>query len=85
MEELRGAVLSNLQMAQALKAKLYDFHFRYGVAAHNAAQSALDLPESLAWLWRGYDPAKTSETYEQEETERAKPMYRVQVVNRDSW
>jgi enterochelin esterase family protein len=77
--------LANLQMAQALKAKLYDFHFRYGTAAHNGAQSALDLPESLAWLWRGYDPAKTSEVYEQEEAERAKPMYRVQVVNRDSW
>ena len=77
--------LSNLQMAQALKAKLYDFHFRYGTAAHNSAQSALDLPEALAWLWRGYDPDKTSEVYEQEEAERAKPLYRVQVVNRDAW
>jgi enterochelin esterase family protein len=77
--------LGNLQMAQALKARLYDFHLRYGTAAHNAAQSALELPESLAWLWRGYDPARTSEVYEQEEAERAQPMYRVQVVNRDSW
>ena len=34
---------------------------------------------------RGYDPDKTSETYEQEEAERAKPLYRVQVVNRDAW
>jgi len=24
----------------------------------------LDLPESLAWLWRDYDPAKTEQTYE---------------------
>jgi enterochelin esterase-like enzyme len=77
--------LANLQMAQALKTRLYDFHFRYGTAAHNSAQWALDLPESLAWLWRGYDPDKSSEVYEQEEAERAKPLYRVQVVNRDAW
>jgi enterochelin esterase-like enzyme len=77
--------LANLQMAQALKTRLYDFHFRYGTAAHNSAQWALDLPESLAWLWRGYDPDKASESYEQEEAERAKPLYRVQVVNRDAW
>jgi len=77
--------LANLQMAQALKTRLYDFHFRYGTAAHNSAQWALDLPESLTWLWRGYDPDRTSETYEQEESERAKPLYRVQVVNRDAW
>jgi enterochelin esterase-like enzyme len=77
--------LANLQMAQALKTRLYDFHFRYGNAAHNSAQWALDLPESLAWLWRGYDPDKTSERYEQEEAERVRPLYRVQVVNRDAW
>jgi len=77
--------LANLQMAQALKTRLYDFHFRYGTAAHNSAQWTLDLPESLAWLWRGYGPDNTSELYEQEEAERAKPLYRVQVVNRDAW
>jgi len=77
--------LANLQMAQALKTRLYDFHFRYGTAAHNSAQWALDLPESLVWLWRGYDPDKTAEIYEQEEAERVKPLYRVQVVNRDAW
>ena len=77
--------LANLQLAQALKTRLYDFHFRYGTAAHNSAQWALDLPESLAWLWRGYDPDKTSEQFEQEASERAKPLYRVAVVNRDAW
>ena len=25
---------------------------------HAIAQGALDLPESLIWLWRDYDPAK---------------------------
>ncbi|MFN8633645.1 MAG: alpha/beta hydrolase-fold protein [Chloroflexota bacterium] len=77
--------LANLQMAQALKIRGYDFHFRYGTASHNSAQWALDLPESLVWLWRGYDPDKTSETFEQEASERAKPLYRVGVTNRDAW
>jgi enterochelin esterase-like enzyme len=77
--------LANLQMAQALKTRLYDFHFRYGTAAHNSAQWALDLPESLVWLWRDYDPDKTRQEFEQEASERAKPLYRVQVVNRDAW
>ena len=77
--------LANLQMAQALKTRLYDFHFRYGLAAHTSAQWALDLPESLVWLWRDYDPEKTSQEFEQEEVERAKPLYRFQVVNRDAW
>ena len=77
--------LANLQMAQALKANGYDFHFRLGTAYHNTAQWGLDLPESMTWLWRGYDPEKTAEAYEQEAAERAKPMYRVDVVNRDAW
>ena len=77
--------LANLQMAQALKTSLYDFHFRFGTAAHNSAQWALDLPESLVWLWRDYDPNKTSQEFEQEEAERVKPLYRIGVVNRDAW
>lgn len=78
-------VLNNIQLANALKTKGYDFHFRFGVATHSYAQGAMDLPESLAWLWRGYDPEKTSETYEQEPGERAKPIFRVQIANRDAW
>jgi enterochelin esterase-like enzyme len=86
LDNLHGSwPLANLQMAQALKTRLYDFHFRYGLASHNSAQWALDLPESLVWLWRDYDPDKTSQEYEQEASERAKPLYRVQVVNRDAW
>ena len=77
--------LANLQMVQAPKIRRYDFHFRYGTAAHNSAQWALDLPESLVWLWRDYDPDKTHQEFEQEASERARPLYRVQVVNRDAW
>jgi hypothetical protein len=45
----------------------------------------MDLPESLNWLWRGYDPGRTDATFEQEAAERAKPIYRVQIANRDAW
>lgn len=77
--------LNNLMLANALKLKGYDFHFRFGIGMHAIAQGALDLPESLAWLWRDYDPAKTQQTYEMDESERAKPPFRVSVTNRDSW
>ena len=77
--------LNNIMLANSLKLKGYDFHFRFGEGMHAIAQGALDLPESLTWLWRGYDPAKTSEDYQQEETEKAKPPFRVKVANREAW
>jgi enterochelin esterase family protein len=77
--------LNNILLANSLKLKGYDFHFRYGDGMHAIAQGALDLPESLTWLWRDYDPAKTSQTYEMEESERVKPVFRVKVANRDAW
>lgn len=76
--------LANLAMAQALKTRLYDFHFRFGEGYHNMAQQGLDLPEALTWLWRGYDPARTAETFEQEASERAQPLYRVGITNRSA-
>ena len=77
--------LNNIQLANSLKLKGYDFHFRFGVSMHAIAQGAMDLPESLAWLWRDYDPAKTQQNYQMEETERAKPMFRVSITNREAW
>ena len=77
--------LQNIQLANSLKMKGYDYHFRLGTATHNSGQAALDLPESLAWLWRGYDPSKTSQVFEQDPGEKDKPMYRVKLLNRDAW
>jgi enterochelin esterase family protein len=77
--------LQNIQMANSLKMMDYDFHFRFGEAAHNSTQEAADLPESLAWLWRGYDPGKTSEAFQQDPAEKLKPLYRVKIANRDAW
>ena len=45
----------------------------------------MDLPEALTWLWRDYDPEKTSQMFEQEEAEGQKPIFRVQIANRDAW
>ncbi len=77
--------LSNIALANALKLRGYDFHFRFGTSLHAIAQGAMDLPESLAWLWREYDPAKSAQTYEMEEAERTKPVFRVSITNRDAW
>ena len=77
--------MQNIQMANSLKLMDYDFHFRFGSAAHGGAQAGLDLPESLTWLWRDYDPKKTSQEFHTEQTEKEKPLFRVSITNRDAW
>jgi enterochelin esterase-like enzyme len=77
--------MQNIQMANSLKFREYDFHFRFGTAAHGGAQAALDLPESLTWLWRDYDPKKTSEEFTMDPAEKEKPYFRVTITNRDAW
>lgn len=77
--------LQNIEMANSLKMRDYDFHFRFGEAAHNNAQSSMDLPESLTWLWRDYDPAKTSQEFTPDPNEKDQPYYRVKIVSRDAW
>ena len=80
-----GWVLPNIELANALKLNGYDFHLRFGEGLHGPAQSALDLPESLPWLWRDYDPDRTEQIFEQEASEREQPPFRVRIVNRDAW
>ncbi len=77
--------MQNIQMANSLKLREYDFHFRFGTAAHGGAQMALDLPESLAWLWRDYDPTKTAQEFTMVPAEKDKPFFRVTISNRDAW
>ena len=74
--------LQNIQMANSLKMRGYDFNFTFGGGTHHAAQAASELPECLTWLWRDYDPAKTEQIYEQSEEEKAKPLFRVRIYNR---
>jgi enterochelin esterase-like enzyme len=77
--------MQNIQMANSLKFTEYDFHFRFGTAAHGGAQGALDLPESLAWLWRDYDLTKTSQEFQMDPAEKEKPFFRVAALNREAW
>ena len=46
-------------------------------------QGGSELPESVAWIWRGYDPNKTQDTYPMDEAEKAKPVFRVHIFNRE--
>jgi len=75
--------LANLRLANALKFKEYDFHFSFGKGTHNTGQGAAEFPEEMVWLWRDYDPQKTAQTYEIEASEKAKPQFRVAIVNRE--
>ena len=74
--------LANLRMANALKLKGYDFRFSFGVGPHSAKEGGAEFPEEMTWLWRGYDPAKTEQTFAQDSEEKAKPPFRVGIVNR---
>jgi enterochelin esterase-like enzyme len=76
--------LANIRMANALKLKGYDFHFSFGKGTHNSGQGAAEFPEEMIWLWRDYNPAQTSQTYEMEPSEKSKPLFRVSIANRDA-
>ena len=84
LENANGSVpLQNIQVANSLKLQGYDFHFSFEVGGHSPMQGSSELPESLSWLWRGYDPSKTQETYAMDETEKSQPVFRVHIFNRD--
>jgi enterochelin esterase-like enzyme len=76
--------LANLRLANALKLKEYDFHFSFGKGTHNSGQGAAEFPEEMIWLWRDYDPEKTTQGYEMEAAEKTKPVFRVSITNRES-
>jgi enterochelin esterase-like enzyme len=76
--------LANLRMANALKAKEYDFHFSFGKGTHNSAHGAAEFPAEMIWLWRDHDPAKTAQTFEIDPAEKSKPVFRVTITNREA-
>jgi enterochelin esterase family protein len=75
--------LQNIMMANSLKMKEYDFHLSFGQGTHGGVQGYAELPVSMTWLWRDYDPAKTEQKYEMEPAEKAKPLFRVAIYNRE--
>ena len=74
--------LANIRMANALKLKGYDFHFSFGTGPHSAKEGGAEFAEEMTWLWRGYDSAKTGETYVQDPSEAGKPPFRISITNR---
>jgi enterochelin esterase family protein len=75
--------LANIELANSLKIKGYDYQFSFGVGTHSQAQSSAELPQSLTWRWRDYDPAKTAQEFVQEQEEKDKPLWRVVQMTRD--
>ena len=73
---------ANIGMANALKFKGYDYCFSFGVGQHNNGEGAAELPDALTWLWRDYDPAKTSQEFQQDPGEKDQPVWRVVQLNR---
>jgi enterochelin esterase-like enzyme len=74
--------MQNIQMANSLKMMGYDFHFSFSGSSHSGSQSSAELPAALTWLWRDYDPAKTSQEFQQDPAEKNRPYFRVLKLNR---
>jgi enterochelin esterase-like enzyme len=68
--------LANIELANSLKIRLYDYHFSLGPGTHNQAQGKAELPESLIWLWRDQD-------FVQSPDEKDKPLWRIAAMNRN--
>ncbi len=74
--------LQNIQLANSLKMKEYDFKFSFGNAQHSTTYGDAELPEAMTWLWRDYDPMQTHQAYVMDAAENDKPYFRVKIFNR---
>ena len=75
--------MQNIQMANSLKMREYDFHFTFGNGAHSGAHAQSQLPQALTWLWRDYDPSSTEQVFKIDPEEKTKPLFRVRALNRN--
>jgi enterochelin esterase-like enzyme len=76
-------IMQNIELANSLKTKGNDYHFSLGPGTHSQRQGSAELPASLTWLWRDYDPGKTTQEFVQDESERAQPLWRVVTMDRE--
>lgn len=76
--------LGNIRLANALKLRDYDFHFSFGIGGHGPEQVEAQLPDVVTWLWRDYDAGKQEQAFQMEASEKAKPVFRVRISNRDA-
>ena len=83
LENVHGSwPLQNIQLANSLKMKEYDFKFSFGNHQHSTTYGDAELPEAMTWLWRDYDPMLTHQDYRMDPAESDKPYFRVRVFNR---
>ena len=83
LENVHGSwPLQNIQLANSLKMKEYDFFFSFGNAQHSTRYGDAELPEAMTWLWRDYDPMRTHQDYAMDPAEKDKPYFRVKIFNR---
>jgi enterochelin esterase-like enzyme len=74
--------LQNVQMANSLKYREYDFYFSWGSGSHSRNGGHAELAEEMIWLWRDYDPSKTSQEFTMDPAEKDKPFFRIVQLNR---
>jgi enterochelin esterase family protein len=74
--------MQNIAMANSLKLRGYDFRFTWGNGTHSRNGGHAELAEELVWLWRDYDPGKTSQEFTPDPGEKEKPFFRVERLNR---
>ena len=70
-------------MANSLKHQEYDFHFTWGNGTHSRNGGHAELAEEMIWLWRDYDPGKTTQQFVMDPAEKPKPFFRVKALNRE--
>ncbi|MBM3734353.1 MAG: esterase [Acidobacteria bacterium] len=73
---------TNLAMANSLKLREYDFKMVWGNGTHSRNGGHAELPEEMIWLWRDYDPAKTSQEFTMDPAEKSRPFFRIKELNR---
>jgi len=74
---------ANIAVANALKLKGNDFGLTFGEGNHKPSQHGSELPGVMIWLWRDYDPSKTSDDFPQDPAEQKRPPFRVALENRE--
>ncbi len=74
--------LQNIEMANSLKYRGYDFHLSFSNNAHGRTPGFAEDAEELTWLWRDYDASETSEEFQMDPAEKNLPYYRVRLAER---
>ena len=76
-----GAIAA-LALANSFKIQGYDFKMSWGNGTHSRNGGNVEMAEEMIWLWRDYDPAKTSQEFVPNPAEKDKPFFRIKSLNR---